>query len=150
MAIADLPGQLEMAKQNAEEKNLSQRMIFVETNLLDENNLLPKGYDAIWLSQFLDCFSEDEIVSILKRCAEAIENDAYIFILEPFWDRQRFETSAFCLIMTSLYFTAIANGNSRMYTSGIFYSLIEKSGLKVEKSYDGIGVGHTLLQCRKK
>jgi hypothetical protein len=51
--------------------------------------------------------------------------------------------------MTSLYFTAIANGNSRMYTSDIFYDLIDKAGLSVEKSIDEIGVGHTLLQCRK-
>jgi hypothetical protein len=150
VAIADLPGQLEMAKHNAAEKNLLPRMTFVETNLLDENNSLPKGYGAVWLSQFLDCFSEDEIVSILKRCAKTMDENTRIFILEPFWDRQRFETSAFCLIMTSLYFTAIANGNSRMYTSGIFYELIEKAGLSVEKSIDNIGVGHSLLKCKLK
>jgi hypothetical protein len=150
VAIADLPGQLEMAKQNAAEKNFLQRMTFVETNLLDENNSLPQGYDAIWLSQFLDCFSEDEIVSILKRCVAVIDDDARIFILEPFWDKQRFETSMFCLIMTSLYFTAIANGNSRMYTSDIFYYLIDQADLFVEKSIDETGIGHTLLQCRKK
>ncbi|MDR0384592.1 MAG: methyltransferase domain-containing protein, partial [Prevotellaceae bacterium] len=114
MAVADLHGQLEMARQNAAEKNLLHRMAFVETNLLDESCSLPEGYDAIWLSQFLDCFSEDEIVSILKRCVKVMDENTRIFILEPFWDRQRFETSSFCLIMTSLYFTAIANGNSRM------------------------------------
>ena len=149
MSIADLPGQLEMAKENAKEKGLIDRMSFIETNLLDENNKLPLGYDAIWLSQFLDCFSEDEIVSILRRCVSAMDNNTRVFILEPFWDRQKFETSAFCLIMTSLYFTAIANGNSRMYTSDIFYRLIEKAGLVIENSFDGIGVGHTLVQCRK-
>ncbi|MDR1340752.1 MAG: SAM-dependent methyltransferase [Prevotellaceae bacterium] len=150
VAIADLPGQLEMAKRNAAEKNLSQRMTFVETNLLDGNSSLPEGYGAVWLSQFLDCFSEDEIVSILKRCAETMDENTRIFILEPFWDRQRFETSTFCLIMTSLYFTAIANGNSRMYTAGIFCKLIEKAGLSIEKSIDNIGVGHTLLKCKLK
>jgi hypothetical protein len=149
VAIADLPGQLDMAKRHAAAKNLLQRMTFVETNLLDGNSALPKGYGAIWLSQFLDCFSEDEIVSILKRCVRTMDAHTRLFILEPFWDRQRFETSAFCLIMTSLYFTAIANGNSRMYTSDLFYALIEKAGLSVEKSIDGIGMGHTLLQCRR-
>ncbi|MDR1886519.1 MAG: methyltransferase domain-containing protein, partial [Prevotellaceae bacterium] len=145
VAIADLPGQLDMARRNAADKNLLQRMTFVETNLSDETSSLPKGYDAVWLSQFLDCFSESEIVSILKRCADAMDKDARIFILEPFWDRQRFETSTFCLIMTSLYFTAIANGNSRMYTSDVFCDLIAKAGLVVEKRIDEIGVGHTLL-----
>jgi 2-polyprenyl-3-methyl-5-hydroxy-6-metoxy-1,4-benzoquinol methylase len=150
LAIADLPGQLDVAKQNAEEKRFSQRMTFIETDLLNENNVLPQGFDAVWLSQFLDCFAENEIISILKRCAAAIDQDAKIFILEPFWDRQRFETSAFCLIMTSLYFTAIANGNSRMYSSAVFYSLIEQAGLTIEKSIDNIGIGHTLIQCAKK
>jgi hypothetical protein len=150
LAIADLPGQLEMAKNNAAMKKLLHRMTFVETDLLDEKCVLPEGYDVLWLSQFLDCFSEDEIVSILKRCREIMNENTRIFILEPFWDRQRMETSAFCLIMTSLYFTAIANGNSRMYTSGVFYGLIEKAGLSVEKSIDGIGMGHTLLKLKVK
>jgi hypothetical protein len=148
ITIADLHGQLEMARQNAAEKNLLHRMSFVEIDMLDENSALPEGYDVIWLSQFLDCFSEDGIVSILKRCVKDMDRDTRIFILEPFWDRQRFETSSFCLIMTSLYFTAIANGNSKMYTSSVFYSLIDRAGLTVEKSIDGIGLGHTLLQCR--
>lgn len=146
VTIADLPGQLAVARRNAEESGLVRRMDFAEINVLDENQPLPTGYDALWLSQFLDCFSEDEIVSILKRCAAAVAPDARIFILEPFWDRQRFETSAFCLIMTSLYFTAIANGNSRIYTSSVFRELLAKAGLKIEKSMDNIGMGHTLLQ----
>ncbi len=147
VSIMDLPGQLEMAKQNLQEYH--SRMTFVEANILNKNQEVSQGYDAIWLSQFLDCFSDDEIVSILSRCCQAMDNNGSIYILEPFWDRQRFETSSFCLIMTSLYFTSIANGNSQMYRSDIFISLIEKTGLKVEKIVDGIGVSHTLLKCRK-
>jgi hypothetical protein len=150
LAIVDLPGQLEMAKQNAVARNVVHRMTFIETNILDRDSIFPSGYDVIWFSQFLDCFSEDEIISILRRCAESIDGDACIFILEPFWDRQRFETSAFCLIMTSLYFTAIANGNSRMYTSDVFYNLIDRAGLSVEKTIDNIGIGHTLLKIKVK
>ena len=40
-----------------------------------KSNPFPKGYDAIWMSQFLDCFSEEEIVSILKRCYDALDDD---------------------------------------------------------------------------
>jgi hypothetical protein len=36
---------------------------FYPANLLDEKTVFPKGFDAIWMSQFLDCFSETEIVS---------------------------------------------------------------------------------------
>jgi hypothetical protein len=36
---------------------------------LDESKSLPENHDAIGMSQFLDCFSEKEIISILKRAA---------------------------------------------------------------------------------
>ncbi|HMX80768.1 MAG TPA: methyltransferase, partial [Ferruginibacter sp.] len=108
------------------------------------------GFDAIWMSQFLDCFSDAEIVSILKRCRAALDANGSIFILEPFWDRQRFEVAAFCLQQTSLYFTALANGNSQMYSAEVFLKCIDEAGLTVVKQTDRIGLSQTLLQCKLK
>jgi hypothetical protein len=150
VTIMDLPGQSDMAEKKLEELGLSDRVSFFPTNVLDESQPFPKGFDAVWMSQFLDCFSEDEIVSIMKRCGEAIHDDGYIFILEAFWDTQRFETAAFCLQQTSVYFTAIANGNSQMYDSRVFIRCIEEAGFEVAEQVDGIGLSHTLLKCRKK
>ncbi len=149
ITIADLPGQLRMAEANIEKAGFSDRVTFHPVNILDEAEKLPKGHDVIWMSQFLDCFSESEIISILKRCHEALDDNGQVFILEPFWDRQKFKVSAFCLQMTSLYFTNIANGNSQMYHSGLFTELIEKAGFKVTDRIDKIGVSHTLLKCNK-
>lgn len=149
ITIADLPGQLRMAELNISKAGFSDRVTFHQINILDDSAKLPTGHDVIWMSQFLDCFSENEIVSILKRCHEALDEKSQVFILEPFWDRQRFKVSAFCLQMTSLYFTNIANGNSQMYHSGLFTSLIEKAGFTVSERIDNIGVSHTLLKCRK-
>lgn len=150
VTIVDLPGQVNMAKANIEKQGLADRISFYETNILDENNKLPKGYDAIWMSQFLDCFSEKEIVSILNRCYEAINDDGFVFILEPFWDRQRFEAAAFSLQQTSLYFTTIANGNSQMYHSEVFLTCVRAAGFEVVEQVDQIGVSQSLLKCRKK
>jgi 2-polyprenyl-3-methyl-5-hydroxy-6-metoxy-1,4-benzoquinol methylase len=150
VTIVDLPGQVNMAKANIEKLGLSDRISFYETNILDENNKLPKGYDAIWMSQFLDCFSEKEIVSILNRCHEAINDDGFVFILEPFWDCQRFEAAAFSLQQTSLYFTTIANGNSQMYHSQVFLTCVRAAGFEVVEQIDQIGVSQTLLKCKKK
>jgi hypothetical protein len=149
ITIMDLPGQLAVAKEKVKEAGLSDRISFYPANLLHEATIFPKGFDAIWMSQFLDCFSEAEIVSILKRCYDSISDDQYVLILEAFWDTQRFETAAFCLQQTSIYFTALANGNSQMYDSGVFISCIEKAGLFVEERIDGIGLSHTLLKCKK-
>ncbi|MEO6303216.1 MAG: class I SAM-dependent methyltransferase [Bacteroidia bacterium] len=149
MTIMDLPGQTGLAKENIRTQNLTERIGFYEANILDQTTVFPKGFDVVWMSQFLDCFSDDEIVSILKRCVTALNEDGYVYILETFWDKQRFEASAFCLQMTSLYFTAIANGNSQMYDSKVFLKLVTKAGLEVVEQIDNIGVCHTLLKCKK-
>ncbi|MGZ4067594.1 MAG: methyltransferase [Bacteroidia bacterium] len=150
VTIMDLPGQTNMAEKNIANLGFADRVKFYKTNILDESLPFPKGYDAIWMSQFLDCFSDKEIVSILKRCYNALNEGGKVYILEPFWDRQRFEASAFCLQMTSLYFTTIANGNSQMYNSTIFISLVEEAGFTVQEETDNLGVSHTLLACVKK
>lgn len=150
ITIMDLPGQLKMAKKRMEELGLSDRVSFHPVNILDESQPFPTGFDAVWMSQFLDCFSEQEIVSILKRCANAIDENGYVLILEAFWDKQRFETAAFCLQQTSIYFTAIANGNSQMYDSKVFIQCIYDAGFEIVEEINGIGLSHTLLRCRKK
>lgn len=148
VTVLDLPGQLEMARTQIHQDAEAARIFFVEGNLLDAQQELPRGHDAIWMSQFLDCFSEQQIVSILERCQRALADDGRIYILEPFWDRQRFATAAFCLQQTTLYFTALANGNSQMYRSSTFLPLVAAAGLDVEEQHDGLGV-HTLLVCRR-
>lgn len=150
ITIMDLPGQLNVAKKKIAELGLTERVSFYQANILDETQPFPTGFDAIWMSQFLDCFSETEIVSILKRCANALDDDGYVLILEAFWDTQRFETAAFCLQQTSIYFTALANGNSQMYDSRVFKQCIYDAGFEIVEQTDGIGLSHSLLKCRKR
>ena len=71
-----------------------------------------------------------------------------LYIMETFWDRQKYETASFCLAQTSVYFTALANGNSKMYHSGDMERCVEAAGLTVEERYDGLGFGHSIMQCR--
>jgi hypothetical protein len=149
VTIMDLPGQLEVAREKVRQAGLGDRIHFYPANLLDEKTVFPTGFDAIWMSQFLDCFSEKEIVTILKRCYDSVSDDQYVLILEAFWDEQRFEAAAFCLQQTSIYFTAMANGNSQMYHSAVFIRCIEESGFVVEEKIDDIGLSHTLLKCQK-
>jgi hypothetical protein len=149
ITIADLPQQLELARETIRKNNLESRVDFVAIDLLDESQAFPKGYDAIWMSQFLDCFSEKEIVSILQRTAGAMHANSTLYILELFWDRQPNETAAFCLQQTSLYFACIANGNSQMYHSADVLRCVAESGLKVIEDRDDVGLYHTLLTCRK-
>ncbi|MBR4521531.1 MAG: SAM-dependent methyltransferase [Prevotella sp.] len=153
VTILDLPQQIEMMKENIKDREGSDRIKGYGINLLDSKVSFPQcpdGLDAIWMSQFLDCFSEDEIVSILTRAKAAMTGDTRLFIMETLWDRQRFEPAAFCLTMTSLYFAAMANGNSKMYHSEDMIKLIDRAGLVVEDIYDGLGQGHSIIVCRLK
>ena len=151
VTIMDLPQQLEMMRQNISGKEGAERIDGYAANLLDENTVFPtnKHYDAIWMSQFLDCFSKEQIISILKRAAKIMDEGTQLYIMETFWDRQRYETAAFCLTMTSVYFTAMANGNSKMYHSDDMADAIRQAGLKVEKIVDNNGLGHSIVICKK-
>ncbi len=153
VTIMDLPQQLEMMRKQTAGKKGADRIEGFGINLLDRNQKFPQGrhFDAIWMSQFLDCFSEDEILSILTRATGAMDKDTRLYIMETFWDRQKFEPGALCLTMTSLYFTAIANGNSKMYHSECMERLVEQAGMKVETIHDNLGQGgHSIMVCKLK
>ena len=152
VTVLDLPQQIEMMREHTKGKPGAERIKGYGINLLDAAAAFPKregGLDAIWMSQFLDCFSMDEITSILSRAREAMTADTRLFIMETLWDRQRFDTAAFCLTMTSLYFTAIANGNSKMYNMEDMLQCVNDAGLRLENVYDGLGQGHSILVTRK-
>ena len=102
------------------------------------------------MSQFLDCFSMEEIIGILKRAKAAMTPETRIYIMETLWDRQRYEPAAFCLTMTSLYFTAIANGNSKMYNTEDMEACIREAGLQIEQIHDHLGQGHSILVVKKR
>lgn len=79
-----------------------------------------------------------------------MNGEARLYIMETLWDRQRYETAAMCLTQISPYFTALANGRSKMYSLEDLRGAVEASGLAVEEIYDGIGLGHSILECKIK
>jgi len=150
IGMVDLQGQLDLAKKNVDEAGHADRVTYHPQDILSSDTQLPEGYDTIWMSQFLDCFADDEIVFILEKCRRALPDDGRVFINETFWDRQRFEASAFSLQMTSLYFTTMANGNSQMYDSRIFAGFIDRAGFEIVRQTDDVGLSHTILELKKK
>ena len=148
VTIMDLPQQLEMMKQQTVGLKGAERIHGHGVNLLDKSVPFPKGFDAIWMSQFLDCFSEEEVTSILSRAAASMDSNTTLYIMETFWNRQKFETAAYCLTLTSIYFTALANGNSKMYHSDDMIRCVNTAGLQVTRIHDRLGLGHSILECK--
>ncbi len=145
----DLPGQLNKALANVKNNGLEDRITGQEIDWLSENTQIPEGADTIWMCQFLDCFSEEEILKILTACADSMGHDAELLITETYTDRQKFDNARFILEATSLYFTVLANGNSKMYRANVMIELIEKAGLMVQEDI-ALGEYHTMLICKKK
>ena len=152
VTILDLPQQIDMMRRATRGLPGAQRIHGIGMNLLDPNNQFPtdQHYDAIWMSQFLDCFSEEEVVSILTRAAKIMDKDSRLYIMETLWDRQKYEPAAFCLTQISLYFTAMANGNSKMFHSDDLIRLIHQAGLEVETIHDYLGQGHSIVELKIK
>ena len=150
VTIIDLPQQIELAKSNVQEHNPNAPIDYHPVNILDHNKPFPGKADVIWMSQFLDCFSQENILQILRQASQALNKGGTLFILETYWDRQRFDGATYCLHGTSLYFTSIANGKSQMYHSGDLKKLIDQAGMKITQDIDNIGMGHTMFQCQLK
>ncbi|MCP4407288.1 MAG: methyltransferase domain-containing protein [Gammaproteobacteria bacterium] len=148
VTIMDLPQQLAIARENIAAAGYSDRFNEYPLDVLREDRPYYKGADVIWMSQFLDCFSEQEILKILGNAVAVMDSNTELYIIELFWNRQKYDAARFSLNATSLYFTCIANGKSRMYHSEDIKALVQQTGLVVEQETDDIGEGHTVLRCR--
>jgi hypothetical protein len=151
VTVLDLPQQIEMMREATQDLAEASRLHGYGIDLLDPEAQFPTEphFDAVWMSQFLDCFAEDQIVSILGRAAKVMDEHSRLYIMETLWDRQRYEPAAFCLTQVSLYFTAMANGNSKMMHSDDLARLIGQAGLKIEDVHDNLGQGHSIVVCSK-
>ena len=150
--IFDLPGQLAVAKKNIDQyPELRDRVHYNQVDMLDSNSEIKGGADVYWMSQFLDCFSEPEIEAILLKIKKNASKDATIYIMETFIDNQAFPAATYSLVATSLYFTVIANGNSKMYTSSAMKYIIDKAGFTCVAEHHLHGDSfHTILEVKLK
>ena len=150
VTIADLPEQCAAAKEKIAEAGLSERIALCPCDILKSSPAdLPRGVDVWWMSQFLDCFSNEQAVRILRLVRDAMEERAVLAVNEIFGDRQRRDTAALVVDECSLYFTAIANGVSRFFNSAEFMECLSAAGFKVKSLHDGLGLGHTLIIAEK-
>jgi len=150
VTILDHQPQIDEALIRAKEHGVASRVKGHAIDLLDHTLAFPSGVDAVWMSQFLDCFGVNDIINILRRAKNALAKDGKVYIVEPFWDRQTHEIGAYCLINTSPYFSALANGTSKMYRASEFEMFANEAGLQVTEQIDGLGFGHTLMVCQAK
>lgn len=147
ITMFDLKPNIDRIKNNPELSKCK----FYPVDVLEINPNYPNFKNgAILMSQFLDCFSKENILKILKDLNSNMDKHSAIYILEPYTDMQKFKGAEYSLVHTSLYFTCIANGVSKFYTLKEMEELISKAGLVVSQCFNDIGsFNYTLLECRK-
>ena len=146
VTMFDLPENIEVAKKLFD----TERCKFVSIDVMSEQSFPPIS-GAVLMSQFLDCFSREQILFILNKLSTAIDEKTRVFILEPFIDKQMFEGAAYALSHISLYFTCMANGKSKMYNEADFEEILASSNLEIVKKHQNIGkYDYTLLECKKR
>lgn len=151
VSIIDLPGQAAVARENAKNAGFGNRIDTISCNVLDKETEFPNGADCVWMSQFLDCFSLSRITEISEKISRSISAETDVYVLEPIWDKQRFEAAAYSLQATSLYFTCIANGTSKMYRYDELKNAIEKGGLELREVHHQLGINcYTLFRFQKR
>lgn len=149
ITVVDLPVQIAKCRENIERAGWSARARFHPCSVLSLDAEFPAEHDVIWMSQFLCCFSEPEIVHILDTAKRAMGPSTRLMIMDNLWDCQKNEIASLCLQATSLYFTVVANGNSRMYDRGTLLRCIERAGLRLVEETHQIGWGHSILECAR-
>jgi SAM-dependent methyltransferase len=150
IVLLDLKPQLDAARENLKSENLDNSIAFYPIDILKADEPFPQdpAPDIILMSQFLDCFSQEQIISILEKARASMHKNTSCCILEPFWDAQKFDSAKLSLSHTSLYFTAMANGCSKMYTSSQMIEIIKKSHLQISKIHNNIGdFQYSLIEC---
>ena len=93
VTIADLPEQCAAAKEKIAAAGLSKRIALNPCDILKSSPAdLPRGIDVWWMSQFLDCFNNDQAVRILRLVRGAMEDGAVLAVNEIFGDREKRKT----------------------------------------------------------
>lgn len=149
VCVIDLPEQCALCRANETLASYGARFSTAAVNWLDRLAVPQpkKRADIIWMSQFLDCFSPDEAVSILKRVQSLLTDKGRIAVLECLTDTQQWPAARLSLSAASLYFTTMANGNSRFFRKTDLENVISHAGLSIESVHPGYGVSHTLYVC---
>jgi SAM-dependent methyltransferase len=145
VTILDHPGQVREATANLAAAGFAARGTCQALDLLDHAVAFPTGQDAVWMSQFLDCFGPADVIALLARARRALAPGGRVWVLEVCPDRQHEAAAAASLRLASLYFTAIANGVSRFYRSTDLLAMAASAGLRTVAIHDGLGTAHSLF-----
>src|SRR5262249_18165527 len=130
--VFDLPRLAEAAHATLTQAGMTARCDFVAGDALES---VPAGRDAYILSNFVNIFSDDDVLAVLRNCHGAISSGGKLLLLE--WvlasgDDSRDSYRAWDTVtMDIVMLAAFGSQGGRLRTRSEFESVLEVAGFKV-------------------
>jgi len=142
--VFDLPGPIEIARENIAQHGLSGRVDTRAGNFLQDD--IGSGYDYIWISQILHSHNEDQCQLILKKAAAALNSGGRLAVQEFFLNSDGCSPPG--PAMFGVHMLAVTP-RGRAYTYGEVGEWMQQQGLTAPEQI-GTGPETGVLVGRKK
>lgn len=127
--VFDVPRLAPVAHAAIAAAGLTQRCDFVAGDAFD---MVPGGHDAYVLSNFVNSFSDDDVLVILRNCHNAISSDGKLLMLEWVLGERGSEGEGFrywdTVTMDLVMLAAFGSHGGRLRTRSQFESLLQAAG----------------------
>jgi len=136
-AVLDLPPVRPEAERSLADAGVAERAEFVGGSFFDP---LPTGYDVLLVSRVLTDWNDEDATKILRRCAEAIEADGRVVVVEVLAGTEHAKNNS----SFDLQSLTLLGGRER--TIEDFHTLAAAAGLAVRGTHEGQG-GLVVVEC---
>ena len=140
--LFDQPQTIEMARRRFEAEGLANRCQFVGGSFLDG---VPQGADACIIKHVLSDWDDNEAVTILRNCHQALEGDGTLLVVGAVLDPRNNTDRIVKLV--DLEMSALVGGRLRTHTQWAL--LLARSGFRLAKVHATLVPDGQIIEARK-
>jgi cyclopropane fatty-acyl-phospholipid synthase-like methyltransferase len=144
--LFDLPTVCEKAAENVHRQGMADRVSFNPGDVFAQE--LPKGYDGVLISHFVEIFLPERIQEVYGKVQRALEPGGRVFL----WTvtSRDDETGPLQGVKSSVYFIAASGGNGMAYPASDHRKWLADAGLEVITERPHPEICHTFFVARKR
>lgn len=144
--LFDLPTVCERAAENVRQRGMAERVSFNPGDVFSQE--LPKGYDGVLISHFVEIFTPERIREVYGKVQRALEPGGRLFLWTITSNDD--ETGPLQAVKSSLYFLSAAGGNGMAYPGSDHRKWLADAGLDVIIERPHPENSHTFFVARKR
>ncbi len=143
--VFDMPSVCRMARENIRKNKLEDQVSVIEGDFLSDP--FPSGIDGVMFNHILVIWSEERILSLLKKSYAALPKGGAVFIHNMMAGDM--DEGPMSPVFGSLYFLAIATGEGMLYRWKDYTALLKQAGFGKIERVENLPLHHGLLIGRK-